>query len=941
MAYIVTVENNNISIAISGTGPQGATGATGLWSPENDGEGSGLDADLLDGQHGSFYAPVSHVGTGSGAHATAVANAAAGFMSASDKAKLDGIADSANNYTHPSSHTPGVIAQDASNRFVTDDEKIAWNSKAAGSHGHSISHVTGLQNALDSKIGPAELSSAVSALVDASPGTLDTLNELAAALGDDPNFATTVTNSLAAKANSASLGTMAVQSANAVNIDGGTIDGTVIGGTTPAAGSFTTLSAAGDIATTNSGAIKVGSGDNTCFYAIQNSGSSDNATLSFVQVGVAERGLFDATGLLKLHNGLSVTGGISATSVDGYSNLKLTSPSATLRSRYIDATVGIAIEASNAAESTYIPLALTGNIIRLHTGAGGLSATLDAAGNLAVTGALSASNYSSAGTNPAASGVYRLPNAQAIRWRNVANSADGFYVMQNASNNLGIYNASNTLIVEASDTGLSVTGALRASGDGMFGTAGPYSANDRLSVQKASDDRNGIAISNQYNGAGASAKLTLGAYGNDWFIECGSYLRNGNSLTFGTTSGTKATLDAAGNLGLSVTPSGWSAGAKAIEIGESSSVSNIGTTTGITVGANVYYSSGWKYRLSSESSTLYEQFNGTHKWSTAPSGTAGNPITFTQAMMLDAAGNLIVGGTAASDYGATTINPDGGITSIFTSGVGGNIYLGAVGGVGNGYQISVATNNASTYKWFNAGTQAMTLDASGNLLLNQTAVGQQNSNSHSIEPGYIRSCHINGSADGFPYATYSYNNGIIGSITQSGTTAVSYNTTSDPRLKTNVRPANASRFNDIEFVDFEWIDGRHDCGVLAPQLQSVYPDLVTGNPGAVEIRQVEITPAIPAVTEKVLVSEAVFNGDGEEIEPAIYETVEIAPAVEATYEDQTFPVYQQVNYMGLIGRMGVRIQIQDKQLTAQAELLAKMEARLALLEARLALLEAA
>ncbi|EDV5075247.1 phage tail protein, partial [Salmonella enterica subsp. enterica] len=39
--------------------------------------------------------------------------------------------------------------------------------------------------------------SAIAALVDSSPGALDTLNELAAALGDDPNFATTMTNALA------------------------------------------------------------------------------------------------------------------------------------------------------------------------------------------------------------------------------------------------------------------------------------------------------------------------------------------------------------------------------------------------------------------------------------------------------------------------------------------------------------------------------------------------------------------------------------------------------------------------------------------------------------------------------------------------------------------------------------------------------------------------
>ncbi|EGW8417499.1 shikimate transporter [Salmonella enterica] len=39
----------------------------------------------------------------------------------------------------------------------------------------------------------------LAALVDSSPETLDTLNELAAALGNDPNFATTVTNALAGK----------------------------------------------------------------------------------------------------------------------------------------------------------------------------------------------------------------------------------------------------------------------------------------------------------------------------------------------------------------------------------------------------------------------------------------------------------------------------------------------------------------------------------------------------------------------------------------------------------------------------------------------------------------------------------------------------------------------------------------------------------------------
>lgn len=49
------------------------------------------------------------------------------------------------------------------------------------------------------------VSTQISNLVDSAPGTLDTLNELAAALGDDPNFSTTVTNSIATKQTSLTL----------------------------------------------------------------------------------------------------------------------------------------------------------------------------------------------------------------------------------------------------------------------------------------------------------------------------------------------------------------------------------------------------------------------------------------------------------------------------------------------------------------------------------------------------------------------------------------------------------------------------------------------------------------------------------------------------------------------------------------------------------------
>lgn len=43
--------------------------------------------------------------------------------------KLNGIAAGANNYSHPTTHPPSIIAQDSSNRFASDIEKASWNSR--------------------------------------------------------------------------------------------------------------------------------------------------------------------------------------------------------------------------------------------------------------------------------------------------------------------------------------------------------------------------------------------------------------------------------------------------------------------------------------------------------------------------------------------------------------------------------------------------------------------------------------------------------------------------------------------------------------------------------------------------------------------------------------------------------------------------------------------
>jgi len=107
--------------------------------------------------------------------------------------------------------------------------------------------------------------------------------------------------------------------------------------------------------------------------------------------------------------------------------------------------------------------------------------------------------------------------------------------------------------------------------------------------------------------------------------------------------------DLGGNVGVGVTPSAWRSGARAFQSGANGYLTLWEQANGsANLGFGVYEgsSNAFNYKTTGDATTLYSQVSGAHKWFTAPSGTAGNPITFTQAMTLDASGNLGIGVTS-------------------------------------------------------------------------------------------------------------------------------------------------------------------------------------------------------------------------------------------------------------------------------------------------------
>jgi hypothetical protein len=234
--------------------------------------------------------------------------------------------------------------------------------------------------------------------------------------------------------------------------------------------------------------------------------------------------------------------------------------------------------------------------------------------------------------------------------------------------------------------------------------------------------------------------------------------------TNGTT--TAVTIDTSQNVGVGVTPSAWDSTYKAIQVGARSMFFGIGSEANMA--NNAFYSAGYKY-VATSAAGLYTIDANVHKWYNAASGTAGNAITFTQAMTLDVSGNLLVGKTSASAF--TTV----------------------------GTEINAT------------GFVAITRSGSLSLLLNrETSNGE--------------------------IAQFRRSNTTVGSIDVT-TTATSYVTSSDYRLKNTIAPMTGAlaKVALLKPCTYKWnADGSNGQGFIAHELAEVVPQCVTGAKDAVD-----------------------------------------------------------------------------------------------------------
>ena len=582
-----------------------------------------------------------------------------------------------------------------------------------------------------------------------------------------------------------------------------------IGGTTAAAGSFTTLSASSTVTlsggTANGVTYLNGSKVLTSGSALTFDGTNlgiGGAATSF-GAGYSVSQVTGASGGYQLQSSGTVTSQIGADS--GYAGVRFGTRSAhPIIFTYNDSeqmrltSTGLGIGTSSPASKLHLYTAASATTLTIDSGTSGTAIAYSLAGVAKYTAEyVSGSNFYAIGRSGVA------------------------YDFVLSGGNVGIGTSSPATKLQVNG------GEIRGVGTGFF-----YSG---------------------YRADGTTRQFYLGGSDSQFYINVDQNV----PITFANNNTERMRIDTSGNLGLGVTPSAWGtlASTKALQIGNGAlfTQSSGGNYTQLT--SNAYQDStlSWKY-IGTDYASAYQQFQSNHKWFTAPSGTAGNAITFTQAMTLDASGNLGVGTTSPLARFDAKFATDKHAVFTASSGYSNGADLIALNDAGSEIALGLA---GSTVRLYTSATERARIDSSGRILLGTTTAYSNAFTSVYYVPGTTYGIGFKPSTDSNTPKPCSFLNASateVGSITTTASLTL-YNTTSDQRLKENIQDADSASvlIDSLQVRKFDWkTDQTHQrYGFVAQELVTVAPEAVHQPTNEDDMMAVDYSKLVPMLVKEI------------------------------------------------------------------------------------------
>ncbi len=327
-------------------------------------------------------------------------------------------------------------------------------------------------------------------------------------------------------------------------------------------------------------------------------------------------------------------------------------------------------------------------------------------------------------------------------------------------------------------------------------------------------------------------------------------------------------LNASGNLGLGVTPSAWGSPFVPIQLANTGQyIAGQNGGADLKIGTNHYYNgSNYVYTTSGNPASRFDvgaSTNAGFAWQVAASGTAGNTISFTQAMTLTAAGELLVGTTAVAQSDWLTSTPVG----VFSANNNAQLRVhrpSAGDGVGAGALLFAANDGSGNQKdicVIRSETTAANAGGGALAFFTRPNSGSLTERARITSGGFLLvgdTTHTDGSiftATGFtPLSAYRISTtaaqGIFGCYSDTGGTKTvrayfqvdgglaNYSANdvnlSDQRVKDNINPAGSywNKIKALEIVTFRYKDqdeNDQNIGVIAQQVETVAPEFVSND----------------------------------------------------------------------------------------------------------------